>query len=332
MNEHMRNRCISTLKGIACILIVLIPCKFPGVIGELVVALARPAVFYFFMVSGYFVYAEDNNKFANKVRRQSYKVIKLTIVCFVVSFLWRILYAFIGDAWTIQDVIHSIFNKTSIFRMIVFQSDIVLGPFWFLLALVVCYFAVYLIRKAGLISICPYLIVIALLLNVYLAEIRNDVELFYYRNFWLTGFPFYMMGYTIHQFWNSIEVFFKQKSTVIGIIAGIVLTLVECLMLGHKVIYIGSIILIFFCFLYAIKNPSASITPLEFIGDKLSMYVYCCHWFVIEALGTVFAKIGVTGSNVFQYIYPLISVVCSLVLSFVIFKLTEQNSFLRKRV
>ena len=54
------NKCISTQRGIACILVVLIHCRFPGVVGNVTVALARAAVFYFFTISGYFSYKEND--------------------------------------------------------------------------------------------------------------------------------------------------------------------------------------------------------------------------------------------------------------------------------
>ena len=330
MNRLMRNRCISTLKGIACILIVLIHCKFPGTLGELVVAIARPAVFYFFVVSGYFVYSADETKFISKVRKQSTKVVRLTIICFIVSFFWRILYALIGDAWDVQGVIRGIFNAKKIFRMFVFQMDIVLGPFWFLLSLILCYLAVYLLRKARLIFICPALIVITLVLNVYLSEICANVQNYYYRNFWLTGFPFYMIGYILHQNWTGIEEKLNDSILKAVIIIGIVSTYLEYMLVGRSLIYIGSIILVISCFGYAIKNPEKSVPFLEYIGDRLSMYMYCCHWFVIEALSTVFNRLGVLEMKGFAYLFPLLSVACSLAVSLLINMVSIRFSIKRK--
>ncbi len=313
-------------------MIVFIHCKFPGILGSVIVAFARPAVFYFFLVSGFFVYSVDDGKFVNKVKRQSAKVIRLTAICFVISFFWRLLYALIGDAWSIQGVIQDIFNIDKIIRMIVFQSDIVLGPFWFLLALIMCYLAVYLLRRSGLISIYPVLIVITLLLNIYLSEFCSDIESYYYRNFWLTGFPFYMMGYYFHQHWDRIEKTFSDKALMIGIVTGAILTVVEYLLVGSSLIYVGSVILAASLFAFAIKKTTKTIVPLEYIGEKLSMYVYCCHWFVIEAQGTVFTKMGLIGMSGFGYIYPLLSVICSLVLSYIIFMIADRGSLLRKNV
>lgn len=53
------NYCMDFLKGIACILVVFIHVKFPGDFGQAVQAIARFAVPFFFMVSGYYCYRSD---------------------------------------------------------------------------------------------------------------------------------------------------------------------------------------------------------------------------------------------------------------------------------
>ena len=50
------NYCMDFLKGLACIFVVFIHVKFPGIFGQAVQAVARFAVPFFFMVSGYFYY------------------------------------------------------------------------------------------------------------------------------------------------------------------------------------------------------------------------------------------------------------------------------------
>ena len=53
------NYCMDFLKGIACIFVVFIHVKFPGNFGQSVQAIARFAVPFFFMVSGYYCYRKD---------------------------------------------------------------------------------------------------------------------------------------------------------------------------------------------------------------------------------------------------------------------------------
>lgn len=52
----MRNKSLDAVKAIAACLVVCIHVSFPGQAGQLVKVLARCAVPFFFMVSGYFCY------------------------------------------------------------------------------------------------------------------------------------------------------------------------------------------------------------------------------------------------------------------------------------
>ena len=52
----MRNKSLDAVKAIAACLVVCIHVSFPGQAGQLVKVLARCAVPFFFMVSGYFWY------------------------------------------------------------------------------------------------------------------------------------------------------------------------------------------------------------------------------------------------------------------------------------
>ena len=53
--QRSENKFLNTLKGAACLLVVCIHCRFPGAFGELVLAQARVAVPFFFVVSGIFL-------------------------------------------------------------------------------------------------------------------------------------------------------------------------------------------------------------------------------------------------------------------------------------
>lgn len=53
------NYCMDFLKGLACIFVVFIHVKFPGDFGQAVQAIARFAVPFFFMVSGYYYFRPD---------------------------------------------------------------------------------------------------------------------------------------------------------------------------------------------------------------------------------------------------------------------------------
>ena len=53
MNVAARNRCMDTVKGIACLLVVFIHFNWSNDLSETINAIGRFAVPYFFFVSGY---------------------------------------------------------------------------------------------------------------------------------------------------------------------------------------------------------------------------------------------------------------------------------------
>ena len=52
----MRNKSLDAAKAIAAFLVVFIHISFPGMTGRIIKTLARSAVPFFFMVSGFFCY------------------------------------------------------------------------------------------------------------------------------------------------------------------------------------------------------------------------------------------------------------------------------------
>ena len=57
-----KNQRLNIVKAIACASVIVLHCPFPGIVGKILYGFARFAVPFFFMVSGYFVYADDAEK------------------------------------------------------------------------------------------------------------------------------------------------------------------------------------------------------------------------------------------------------------------------------
>ena len=59
MQERNRNWRFDFLKGISCVFVVFLHCRFPGVIGNLIIYAFRFPVPIFFMITGYYSYEKD---------------------------------------------------------------------------------------------------------------------------------------------------------------------------------------------------------------------------------------------------------------------------------
>ena len=82
--QRSRNRCLNFLKGIACIGVVFIHVRFPGVTGVVVSRLSQFAVPLFFMIAGYYAFGCDENV----VKRRLIKILKILTVGYLIYFAW----------------------------------------------------------------------------------------------------------------------------------------------------------------------------------------------------------------------------------------------------
>lgn len=82
------NKCLNFLKGISCLIVVLLHYPIPGIVGEGIIYGLRFSVPIFFMISGYFCYFHD----AEWIKASQRKIIKLLvyseIACALVFFIF----------------------------------------------------------------------------------------------------------------------------------------------------------------------------------------------------------------------------------------------------
>ena len=312
-----KNKCISTQRGIACILIVLIHSRFPGLFGQILVAIARSAVFYFFVVSGYFSYDENNERFFYRNKKQFKKVLFITCCAFSLGIIWRILFAVLGSSGSISGLFSEWSNAAYVLTFLVWQNDIVLGPYWFLLSLLVCYPTICIVKKIKIAKLYLPIVISLVTVNFFLCVVCSNIPIYFYRNFILTGFPFFLLGYYIR---------INQKNGIIqtninGIVLvfiGLLLTLIEFFLVGSKLIYIGSILIVLGSIFYAINYPNKELKALSILGDKYSLYIYIFHWYVIDISNIITKRLGVRIVSVIKYLMPFIVLIVTIILSFFI--------------
>ncbi len=304
------NKCISTQRGIASLLIILIHCRFPGLLGGISVAVARAAVFYFFIISGFFTFRADERAFYRALKRQTLKIVKITGIAFILGITWRIILAVFGKSGSLAMLVREWINPDSLINILVFQKDIILGPYWFLISLLLCYPAIYFIRKTKAFVLSEWLMILLLLMNVFLSEIINIENIIYYRNFWLSAFPFFLIGYLFHKRIEKITTR-ERKTAVWGMYIGVALTVVEYFILGNRLIYVGSVVLALSALLYAVDFPDKEIKFLSTIGEKYSLIIYIIHWYFIDIYAIVLRYLNLQENYFIQCMMPLIIIISS---------------------
>lgn len=237
----MRNKSLDAVKAIAACLVVCIHVSFPGQAGQLVKVLARCAVPFFFMVSGYFCYYQNCNA-SKRILSKILHIMKLFSVSVVFYFIWEcFMKAWNGErAWTwIKGLVSTehlkeffVYNSTSPVR----------AHLWFLPALIYCYLLALLIEKWRMRKAAYCLVPVLLVILLWRAEFCVLFDRFYhtmeYRNFLFTGMSFFLTGQILHEYQDKIackrQEQWMQWGLKAGMIFGVALSMIEYAFRGQE--------------------------------------------------------------------------------------------------
>lgn len=307
------NSCIDFIKGIACILVVLIHCKFPGRFGLSVQAVARFAVPFFFMVSGFYCYREtyvDNNVIKNKILH----IAKITVFWYLFYLLF-----FIFENWLIDANHTFVFSIPHIIKVAFFNQPSNVPPhFWFLFALINVYGLYFLvnrfkIRKAAyLFSFIMFIVLIGMQQGASL--LGYTIKPYYFRNFLIEGFPFFMLGHYLHENEGNWKISNGVLLTIITLSA--MVSVIESFMFKSYIkVFLSTYSLVVCLFIYAIKNQEKHQGIIQLIGKQLSLYVYILHWFVRIVVDNAIVYYDLKDISLIQWIRPLVIIGITILLS-----------------
>jgi len=191
-----RNRSIDAVRAIACTFVLFVHCPFPGTFGVYISALARFAVPFFLMVSGYYAFRKTDAAMLAAARKQLLSTAKLTLIGT----------AFYAAANTLRDALcgkpplswlYSLFNAEGLRRLLLFNRAIFLSSVMYYLFMLLYVYALYmlLIRAKAMrfaYASIPLLLLTGIVLNEFVLA-----PWYYTGNWLLTGLPFFLLGHFI---------------------------------------------------------------------------------------------------------------------------------------
>lgn len=282
------NETLNALKGIACILVVFIHVQFPGMFGDMVVALSRSAVALFFVISGYYLYNADVKVVAKKLPRKIKSTAIMTGTAFLLYFIWECFVRFIGTgAEKVFEYIKYVFDLKNLIKVILTSYDPVVGHLWFLLALLGAYILLIPIIKFGWQKTACYLAIPILELHIVIMALSGvfewNIDMTIFRSVLFYGLPFVLLGYWARKSEEWINKHIKTNMLIIFSLLGTALVIIERLMLGNLQIFNGTIIFTMSVFLLAVRYPDfREPKALIALGGKYSSDIYVYHWLVME--------------------------------------------------
>ncbi len=321
MNTH-RNNSLDILRGIACIFVILIHYSFPGMGGALIKSICRTAIPFFFMLSGYYTNKNDKKSTHIEIVGRIKKTINICIGATVFSLLME--YIIFFRKQSIYEFIENYFDISKIWRLIIWNDSGSITHLWFLFALLYCYLFLYVIlifgmskNTYGIIDITAFLLwVILIVLAEILPLFGNSLNIIYYRNALVTGFPFFWLGFRLKN--NPFERLIHFK---FALFLGIGIIFTERLLIGNLETSLGITILSVIVFIRAVNNPAwGEFHVLAVIGKDYSLLIYVLHWYVIYVEYKIINELWFLNSRWYLIISPIFVIIYSVTAAIVLKK------------
>lgn len=341
--QIMRNSRFDIIKGVACIAVVLIHYTFPGFFGDWVKVFCRFAVPFFFCVSGYYLFDFNSDKVdAESIVR---KIKKLTSILVWSTIFYGFVYYFAvhcpKGGLSIASYIERYINAKTLLYMFLCNTGLFNLALWFIGALIYCYITVLLVFNTKKRLYFSWVLILPLLGVMSITQEFAGVAGFKWNLIPISGvkpipyfqlsccflcraLPFFLLGTVLRAFskiikeWKIPDWIFLFGAFVSGVIS-----ILEFKLLNGRVaqFYIGSYLMALSLCLWAIRGGgSDKFIKLAWIGRELSMLVYILHIAVGIGVSRLVKGIGVALAW-YGWINPIIVIVMSIGLSFVIYKL-----------
>ena len=283
-----KNQSVELCRLAAAIAVVFLHTPVPEPLGGWINCLARFAVPFFFMVSGYY----SLNRDSDWVKQRLIRVLKLNLYASVLYCLWK--YRKIQGS-VLAFLHEQVFRKGILMDWLLRHINPMAGHLWFLAALVPCYFGLWLyvrFRKGkdnrplylmGFFLMWVYF-ALAFLLPVSGVTIPYETC----RNGWFLGLPLFLMGMFLHEHEKTIVEKFHltTRKLVLLTLAGLLLSLMQWRSYGTSEIFLGTIPEMIGLMLLLTAHPVLPGKHLKRITPRLgriSTVIYVIHMLLLEA-------------------------------------------------
>ncbi|SFB69996.1 Surface polysaccharide O-acyltransferase, integral membrane enzyme [Butyrivibrio sp. YAB3001] len=310
------NRFLYAARFIACLAVIFIHTRFPGVAGQYIDALSRFAVPFFFAVSGRYLLGtgvsmdcQDSRYIRSRMKKTLLKTVRITFFIYSIYLLFSFIYHVLNKI-SVKEWLASKFNpgEAVIFLMynsgkFIYDGSYTFDHLWYLFALIYVYILIYVfapvLRKwyKALIFILLSFLYFGELLQTYY-PIRpfgiNICTWYVLRNWLFVGIPFVLIGilFSDHMEKNNVSMSLEERllwnkkikrNSLIFLMAGVAITIVEQSILAKKEVYIGSVIIVVsLLFLSECGLPGGRF--LWKLGKKSSSNIYFYHVLIIACI------------------------------------------------
>ena len=307
-------------------MVVFIHVIFPGKIGTVMETLARFAVPFFFLISGFYSYQIS----PQKIKKRIQKIMMLIIFSTVCYTLFNILFLLSnGGLDDISTYLSQYLDFFTLVRLLVFNVPICSEYLWYLFALLYVYTIFYFVTKFRvndkvLFTISTSILILHVLSGEILSVFGIILPGALVRNFAVMGIPFFALGQFVQKHHHR---FFTIPNYVIflSIIIGVLESLLSRYFLGKKELYVGSLFILFAFVNVLIKYSTIKYPNFLMALEGCSTYIYIFHDMISKTIRAFYTALGfnIKSSIVLQNLHPIIVCISATVFACLLIKIQK---------
>lgn len=308
-------------------MVVFIHVPFNGTLGVIMDSLARFAVPFFFLVSGFYSY----NITHDKIKKRAKHIVKLIAFSSVLYVCFRVgENAIKGDIPNISSYLGKYLDIKNWIRFLFLNTTVSSKHLWYLFAILYVYIIFYFVTKLHINEKLIFAVSFSLLfLHILLGEILSAFNIVipyvFMRNFALMGMPFFGIGLYIKKNCNKL---YNTPNIVIitAAAAGVFATVISRYFFSRNELYTGSLFILFAAVIISIKFSAINYPSVINSLSDCSIYIYIFHNIVsalIKELYTVF-NINTDSYAWLLNMHPVIVCVASTALAWFLKQITHK--------
>ncbi len=317
------NQTLDILKCVSCLIVVCLHCRFPGPAGDAVIYALRFSVPVFFMVSGYYCFQKSGEWILKHLR----KILMLVAVTELTSGLVNTAVNYFAYSVSPKEYLTETLSGRSPLKQIFF-GPLFNDSLWYLYAMFWTWCVLWLVKRKKEISVLYCLIPVTLILHIlgrYYCQNHYDIDetVFLFRSFLLFGLPFTLTGHFIAEYQSKILRRISCTHCLVMAALGHGLIVCEYFISGQYMdLHFSTVLISVSLFLYAVAKPDTAHFPvLQFIGRRLSGYIYYIHVNIFTVISAVASMSSAGQATLYKWLEPVITMALSVFMAWGIYSL-----------
>ena len=310
MRERERKWQFDFLKGISCICVVFLHCRFPGIVGDLIIYAFRFPVPVFFMITGYYSYGKESAW----IRKKALGILKMLLLTELFYGGWSVCTVLL-DNGSLSYYLSTLEGLQHPFRTIM-CGTLFNATLWYLYAAFWTYVIFCLIGKRRRTSWRYVLIPVLLCGQIsgrFYWQNHYDINqaIYWFRSTFLFGLPMTLLGSLLAEKAQWIKEKCSLPQAFLIVVLGGVIMVVEYVVSGQYMdFHLSTVFISVGLFVMAMTFPAAkpgrAFSVVTYIGRRLSMWIYLLHMWCSSVLARLVEKIAGEYEGLFRWLKPIL--------------------------